>query len=159
VEYLATIEREVINTPVGTMQSFTLSTKRRILQDQESEGLSNSEICRRHNLQLHQLQKWKAAILTARFKPKLKRKLHPGRRSLYFDHEQAIADYILEARRTRSVVNIRGVISKLHELSSLSQTASFKSKQMWAYHFIRRHGFSIRKITRQVNLSDEELSN
>jgi hypothetical protein len=54
-------------------------------------------------------------------------------------------------------VNIRSVILKLHEVCIESREKSGESKRKWAERFIAWHGFSIRRITRCVLISDEVL--
>ena len=47
-------------------------------------------------------------------------------------------------------------IHKLHELCPESVEKPFASKLAWAYRFLKRKRFSIRRITRNVTIDDEE---
>ena len=57
----------------------------------------------------------------------------------------------------RAVVTARSIISRLIELCPTAEEKSCKSRQMWAYRFIKRNRFSIRRITRNVTISDDEI--
>ena len=60
-------------------------------------------------------------------------------------------------REQKFVVTVRSVINKLNELCPASVEKSFKSKSMWVYRFMSRHGFTHRRVTRIIGISDEEL--
>lgn len=136
---------------------YSFTEKSRVLAEQRRLGLSNAEICRRHSIQNNQLLAWRVAVENARFVSKTKKSLNTGRRSIYHEHETAIKDYILQRRSVSAIVNARSIIVKLVELCPNAAEKSFGSKQIWAYRFIARHKFSIRRITRNVRLPDHEL--
>lgn len=88
---------------------------------------------------------------------KKKKCLNTGRKSIYSAVEYEIEDYVQEARRQKSIVTIRSIIKKLHELSPESQVKTHNSKRLWTYRFLARHGFSLRRVTRTVVLTDSVL--
>lgn len=139
-------------------RSFTLSRKFQILEEQRREHLSGRAICDRYGLQLHQLENWKTLQRTSLFTSKRKRSMNNGPKSVYSEHENAIRDFVLLKRSEGTVVNIRSIIYKLHELSMDSRSKSFKANQMWAYRFLLRNGFSLRRITHVVTIDDAILS-
>lgn len=139
-------------------RSFTIARKLEILEEQNANALSNNEICRRHGLNLNQLNKWKESRPNFILRSKRLRSLHPGNQSIYKEHESAIVDYIHTRRAATSVVTARSVINRLQELTPTSANSSYKARQMWLYRFMQREGFSIRRITRTVSISDSELN-
>ena len=145
--------------PSQPRRSFTLARKTQIIEEQRRDRMSASEICRRHNIQPHQLADWKRAHPEARFVSKSMRGFNSGRKSIYSDHEDAIRDFVMLQRTERAVVNIRSIIIKLEKLYEEARAKTFRSKQMWAHRFILRNGFSLRRITRTITLGDEELAN
>jgi hypothetical protein len=66
-------------------------------------------------------------------------------------------DHVQEARRQQSIVTIRSIIKKLHELSPESHVKTHNSKRLWTYRFLARHGFSLRRVTRTVVHTDSVL--
>ena len=138
---------------------FSLAEKARIFGEQDRYSLSNTEIARRHRIQPIQISKWRTAIDKGRFTSKTKKSLHPGTPSQYSQHENIIKDYIIEHRNMKVVITVGSVIRKLAELCPESQDKTYKSRQMWAYRFLARNRFSIRRITRNVTLSEDEIVN
>jgi len=128
-----------------------------IVGEQRRFGCTNAFVCRRYHIQNHQLNEWKVAVEKGRLVSKTKNSLGKGRKSVYAEFEEAIRDYVLQRRAIRSIVNVRSLINKLVELCPAAADNSYKSKQMWAYRFIARNRFLIRRITRNVTLSDDEL--
>src|SRR6516164_7164996 len=131
-----------------TRRSFTLKFKRRVIDEQIRENLPNNEVCRRYNIQLQNLKRWKEVLDHARYQPKCKRSVHTGKNSIYFEYENTIKEYINNMREQKFVVTVRSVINKLNELCPASVEKSFKSKSMWVYRFMSRHGFTHRRVTR-----------
>ena len=140
-----------------TRRSFTLKFKRRVIDEQIRENLPNNEVCRRYNIQLQNLKRWKEVLDHARYQPKYKKSVHTGKNSIYFEYENTIKEYINNMREQKFVVTVRSVINKLNELCPASVEKSFKSKSMWVYRFMSRHGFTHRRVTRSIGISDEEL--
>jgi hypothetical protein len=138
-------------------RSYTIRQKLEILEEQTRERISNSEICRRHSLTLQQLKNWRESRNEMLVTSRRKRSLHIGNPSIYTHHVEALKDYILERRRTMSIVTIRSFIDRLHELEPASVAKSFNSKRTWTYRFLQRSGFSIRRVTRAITLSDETM--
>jgi transposase-like protein len=136
---------------------FTLSQKTRILAEQSAHRLTNGEVCRRHNIQNHQLNEWKDAVERGRFISKCKKSVGGGMKSKYHEHEADLVKYIHEKRSAKCIVTIHSLIRKLSELCSVSTETTYRSRQMWAHRFLKRNRFSIRRITRNVTLSDVEL--
>lgn len=139
-------------------RSYTLKFKRQVIDDQVRNYLSNNEVCRLHGIQLQNLKRWKEGLNAARFQSKSKRSLCAGRKSVYFEHEESIKQHILSMREQKFVVNVRSIIHKLHELCPTSLEKTFRSKSMWVHRFLARHGFTQRRITRTVSISDDVLS-
>ena len=140
------------------MRSFTVSRKLSIIAEQERESLSNNEICHRRNIQSNQLRTWKSQKDVLLNSARSLRKIHPGRPLIYRGGEERIEQFILSMRAQKSIVNIRTVIQKLHEFCPESVEKSFVSKLAWAYRFIKSKKFSIRRITKNVTLDDDELN-
>lgn len=136
---------------------FTLSEKVRILGEQDRLRLSNGDIYRRFGVQNGQLASWRNAFEAGRFTSRRRKSLHSGPQSQYAAHEVAIKDYILGERNVKAIVNVGSMIRKLAEFCQSSTEKSYKSRQMWAYRFISRNRFSIRRVTRNVTLSDDEM--
>lgn len=134
-----------------------MSQKAKILGEQERLHLSNAELCRRYGIQNGQISKWKEGLERGQFTSKGKKSLHTGNPSQYAVHESAIHEYVIERRNIRAIVNVRAIIRKLGELCPGAAAKSYKSRQMWTYRFLARHRFSIRRTTRNVTLSDDEM--
>ena len=132
--------------------------KARILGEQKCLHLSNGELCRRYGIQNGQISKWKETLEKGRLVSKRKKTICPGKPSQYGEHEQAILEYIIQRRNVLAVINVGSIIRKLHELCPFAREKSYKSEQMWAYRFLARNSLSIRRITRNINLSDDEMN-
>lgn len=78
--------------------------------------------------------------------------------SNYSMHERAISDFIAERRYQRCIVTVRNIISKLNEIYPEAQGRTTNSKRLWAYRFFKRCGFSIRKVTRSVQVNEQVLT-
>jgi transposase-like protein len=98
--------------------------------------MTNGEVCRRYNLQNHQLNEWRITIERGRFVSKRKKSLSKGPKSAYFDHENTLKEYVLQRRSVKSIVTVRSLICKLAELCPTSIEKHYKSRQTWAYRFI-----------------------
>lgn len=136
-------------------RSFSISKKLQILAEQERDNASNSEICRRYDIQFRSLKLWKEKREEMLLLSKVKKTAHKGRPSKYKEHEDELNNYIIEMRSRLCVVNIRSIIRKLESICEESRECSFESKRMWVYRFLNRNKFSIRRPTRSVVIADD----
>ena len=65
----------------------------------------------------------------------------------FTDEEESIVNFIIDAREKNKPVSIISVISFADAIKSEFSKKSVKTKLKWCYRFIRRHGFSICRIT------------
>ena len=142
---------------MNSRRRFTFREKEKILGEQDHLGLSVGDIFRRCNIQRSTIQGWRVALENAQLISRNKKSAHPGNCTQYSEHEAAIRDFIVQRRNMRAVVTVRSIISRLIELCPTAEEKSSKSRQMWAYRFIKRNRFSIRRITRNVTISDDEI--
>lgn len=138
-------------------RSFSLRQKLSILADQDSQGLSNNEVCRRYRLQLHQLNAWRSSASAYREHSKSARRIRPLGVTIYSEYEDALLAYIYGRRDQRAIVTVRSIIWKLNEICPGAAGKTENSKRLWVYRFMKRRNLSLRRVTRAVHHADSEL--
>ena len=83
-----------------------------------------------------------------------------GRKPVLAELEQVLADEIVEMRILKLKVSrifIAERAKKLAEESRMLATESFKATKHWVSLFMKRNGFSLRRMTNLTTLTDEQL--
>ena len=73
------------------------------------------------------------------------------------EEEECIVNFIIDARDKNKPVSTRSVISFADTIKKEFSKKSVKTKLRWCYRFIKRHGFSIRRITHIGQTSPENM--
>ncbi len=73
--------------------------------------------------------------------------------------EECIISFIFDARDKNKPVSTRSVISYADTIKYKFSKKSVKTKLRWCYRFIKRHGFSIRRITHVGQSIPENIKN
>jgi hypothetical protein len=136
---------------------FNISTKKRILDEQAIDDLSDCVIAARYDLEPSQIARWKKKINEIQLTSETKKSLNKGRKPQFIGHEDTLDEYIIHRLETRKIINIRILIAKLDELNQTFNQKSLKAKQKYIYRFLKRKNLFIRRITPTQNVKEEVL--
>jgi hypothetical protein len=139
------------------MARRTMSERLAILAEHEHSGTSVREACRRYGIQPLQFRRWReqrdriASIGTRRVS------IHSGRTPDFAEFDEELLRYVLGRREKRAIVTVRNLTNFLYRTVPSERHKSFKNMRRYIYRFIARNRLSIRRITRNVILSETEL--
>lgn len=136
---------------------FTMRQRLAILREQEVTRVSDGELCRRYNIQHTQLNRWKLSLTQIRMAGGRRLSLQQGRRPEFWELEDELLRYVHDRRERRAIVTVRNLTDELFRLVPLERQRSFVCMRRYTYRFMARNRLSIRRITRNVSLSDLEL--
>ena len=86
-----------------------------------------------------------------------KRTMYSGPRSEFYEIEDQLYMHIHGLRQRKQAVTVRCVVERLCELKPEAREKSFFSLQKWVYRFMERRSLSLRRVTRNVAISDPIL--
>ena len=127
-----------------------------MLRLQLEEHLSNNEICRMFKLTNTQLNKWKSLKPPTDTTSRNMRKVRVHVSSRFMEFEQSAISFISERRSLQRHVSVFRVISHLANLHPRSKEIPYNSRRNWLYRLMKRNKLSIRRITKNTYINDEE---
>ena len=129
--------------------TYSIEFKLKIIKLAETQTLSYLE--REYKIDRHLIRKWikeKDMMIASRNKSTSYKIIKNGGIPSTFKEDGIIALYIKELRNNSLPVNTTDVILYAKEIVNDYKERSIISLRSWAYHFIKRMGFSFRTITK-----------